>query len=103
MSETKRIRVALPTHLRMLAKVAGEVELEVAAPITQRSVLDALEERFPVLLGTIRDHKTKKRRAFLRFYACEQDLSHESPDALLPEEVASGKETYLIIGSLSGG
>jgi molybdopterin synthase sulfur carrier subunit len=103
MNERKQIRVALPTHLKMLAKVAGEVELEVAQPITQCSVLDALEERFPVLLGTIRDHDTKKRRAFLRFYACERDLSHESPDALLPEDVASGKETYLIIGSLSGG
>ena len=97
------IRVELPFHLRTLAKVTGEVQLDVAEPITQRSVLDALEERFPVLRGTIRDHVTKQRRAFLRFYACEQDLSHESPDALLPAAVATGDEPYLIVGALAGG
>ena len=97
------IRVVLPEHLRTLARVEGEVTLEVMAPITQRSVLDALEARYPMLSGTIRDHRTLKRRAYLRFFACEQDLSHESPDAPLPPEVASGKEPFLIIGAVAGG
>ena len=97
------IRVELPYHLRTLAKVNGEVELEVAGAVTQRAVLDALEARFPTLQGTIRDHVTKERRAFLRFFACEEDLSHESPDALLPEAVVSGKEPFLVIGAIAGG
>ena len=97
------IRVQLPYHLRTLAKVSGEVELEVKEPVTQRTVLDALEARFPMLQGTIRDHVTKERRAFLRFFACEEDLSHESPDAPLPEAVAAGKEPFLVIGAIAGG
>jgi len=97
------IRVILPPHLRTLAKVDGEVQLEVSGAVTQRSVLDALEARYPVLQGTIRDHVTKQRRAFLRFFACQEDLSHESPDAPLPEEVASGKEPYMVIGAIAGG
>jgi len=97
------IRVEIPYHLRTLASVQGEVQLEVAAPVTQRTVLDALEARYPMLRGTIRDHDTGKRRAFLRFYACEQDLSNESPDAPLPDAVASGAEPYLVIGALAGG
>ena len=97
------IRVVLPFHLRTLAKVNGEVQLEVEPPITQRSVLDALETRYPMLRGTIRDHVTHQRRAFLRFFACDQDLSHESPDAPLPEPVAAGQEPYLVIGALAGG
>ena len=97
------IRVMLPYHLRNLAKVDGEVELEVPAPVTQRTVLDALEKRYPVLSGTIRDHTTQQRRPFLRFFACEEDLSHESSDAPLPDEVASGKEPFLIIGAIAGG
>ena len=97
------IRLHLPYHLRNLAKVGAEVTIEVAAPITQRSVLDALEVRYPMLRGTIRDHVTQQRRAFLRFFACEEDLSHESTDALLPEAVASGKEPLLIIGAIAGG
>ena len=97
------IRVTLPTHLRTLAKVAGEVELEVSGPVTQRSVLDALEARYPMLKGTIRDHVTKERRAFIRFFACEEDLSHESPDAPLPEAVATGTEPFLVIGAIAGG
>jgi hypothetical protein len=97
------IRVELPQHLRTLAKVGREVQLEVEGPVTQRSVLDALEARYPMLCGTIRDHVTLKRRDFLRFFACEQDLSHESPDAPLPESVASGKEPLLIIGAIAGG
>ena len=97
------IRVQLPYHLRNLAKVNGEVKLEVAGAVTQRSVLDALEARFPMLQGTIRDHVTKERRAFLRFFACEEDLSHESPDAPLPEVVAAGKEPFLVIGAIAGG
>ncbi|MBV9623099.1 MAG: MoaD/ThiS family protein, partial [Acidobacteria bacterium] len=92
------IRVVLPPHLRSLAHVGGDVELEVAAPVTQRSILDALEARYPMLRGTIRDHVTLERRAFLRFFACEQDLSHEPSDAPLPEAVASGREPFLIIG-----
>ncbi len=97
------IRVELPYHLRKLAHVDGEVQLEVAGAITQRSVLDALEGRYPVLRGTIRDHDTGKRRAFLRFFACQQDLSHESPDAPLPEAVASGAEPFMVIGAIAGG
>ena len=97
------IRVQLPYHLRNLAKVGGEVELDVAGAVTQRSVLDALEARYPTLKGTIRDHVTQQRRPFLRFFACEEDLSHESPDAPLPEAVASGKEPFLVIGAIAGG
>jgi len=97
------IRVALPFHLRRLAGVDSEVQLEVSGTVTQRSVLDALEARYPMLRGTIRDHGTLKRRAFLRFFACEQDLSHESPDMPLPEAVATGTEPYLIIGAIAGG
>ena len=97
------IRVALPTHLRTLAGVSDDVLLEVAGPVTQRTVLDALEARFPTLRGSIRDHVTKKRRAFVRFFACSEDLSHESPDAPLPEAVASGAETFCVIGAIAGG
>ncbi len=97
------IRIILPTHLRNLAHVGSEVTLEVAAPITQRSVLDALEARYPMLRGTIRDHVTLQRRAFLRFFACEEDLSHEQPDNPLPEAVASGKEPFIVIGAIAGG
>jgi len=97
------IRVVLPFHLRTLARVDGEVELEVNGPVTQRSVLDALEARYPMLCGTIRDHVTQQRRAFVRFFACEEDLSHESPDAPLPEAVASGAEPFLVIGAIAGG
>ena len=97
------IRVLLPLPLRTLARVDGEVELHVEGEVTQRSVLDALEERHPVLRGTIRDHVTRERRAFVRFFACEQDLSHEPPDAPLPEEVLSGKEPLLIVGAIAGG
>jgi molybdopterin converting factor small subunit len=97
------IRVVLPAHLRTLARVDGEVQLDVAGPVTQRTVLDALEARYPMLRGTIRDHATLKRRAFVRFFACEQDLSHESPDAPLPEAVASGVEPFLIVGAMAGG
>lgn len=97
------IRVVLPAHLRILAKVTGEVELEIAGPVTQRSILDALEARYPPLRGTLRDYGTLKRRPFVRFFACEEDLSHESPDAPLPEAVASGKEPFLIVGAIAGG
>ncbi|HXZ32214.1 MAG TPA: MoaD/ThiS family protein [Terriglobales bacterium] len=97
------IRVILPPHLRTLARVSGDVELEIAGPVTQRSVLDALEARYPMLRGAIRDHVTLQRRAFLRFFACEEDLSHESPDAPLPEAVASGKEPFMVIGAIAGG
>ena len=97
------IRVVLPVHLRTLARVDGEVMLDVASPVTQRSVLDALEARYPMLRGTIRDHGTLKRRAFVRFFACEQDLSHESPDAPLPDAVATGAEPFLIVGAMAGG
>ena len=97
------IRVELPQHLRTLAKVGREVELEVEGPVTTRSVLDALEARYPMLRGTIRDHVTLKRRDFLRFFACQQDLSHDPPDNPLPQEVASGKEPFLIIGAIAGG
>src|SRR2546423_1264373 len=97
------IRVVLPPHLRTLARVSGELELEVGPPATQRSVLDALEARYPMLGGTIRDHVTQKRRPFVRFFACEQDLSHESPDAPLPEPVATGAEPFLVVGAIAGG
>jgi molybdopterin synthase sulfur carrier subunit len=97
------IRVELPAHLRTLAGVKGEVTLEVAGQVTLRAVLDALEARYPTLCGTIREHGTLKRRSFLRFFACEEDLSHESPDALLPEAVANGKEPLLIVGAIAGG
>lgn len=97
------IRVVLPHHLRTLAGVGGEVELDVQGELTQRSVLDALETRFPMLRGTIRDHGTQTRRPFIRFFACEQDLSHESPDTALPDEVASGKEPLIVLGAIAGG
>ncbi len=97
------IRIILPHHLRTLAHVGAEVAIEVEGPITQRSVLNALEARHPMLRGTIRDHVTQQRRPVLRFFACEEDLSHESPDVLLPEAVASGKEPFLIIGAIAGG
>ena len=97
------IRVELPAHLRTLSGVNGEVTLDVEGLITQRSVLDALEARYPMLRGAIRDHVTQQRRPFLRFYACQEDLSHESPDALLPDSVASGNEPFLIIGAIAGG
>ena len=97
------IRVELPYHLRTLAKVDGEVQLDVDGQVTQRSVLDALEARYPMLRGTIRDQVTGKRRPFLRFFACEEDLSHESPDAPLPDAVATGKEPLLIVGAIAGG
>ena len=97
------IRVVLPAHLRTLARVDGEVKLDVEDPVTQHSVLDALEARYPMLRGTIRDQVTQRRRAFVRFFACEQDLSHESPDAPLPEAVARGAEPFLIVGAMAGG
>lgn len=97
------IRVVLPQHLRTLAKVGSEVTVEVSGAVTQRSVLDALETAYPMLRGTIRDHVTQERRPFLRFFACEEDLSHESPDAPLPDAVASGKEPFLVIGAIAGG
>ncbi|HJT19575.1 MAG TPA: MoaD/ThiS family protein [Nitrospira sp.] len=97
------IRVVLPQHLRTLARVSGEVTLEVAGPVTQRSVLDALEARYPMLRGTVRDHATHKRRPFIRFFACEQDLSHDSPDDPLPEAVVNGEEAFLIVGAMAGG
>jgi molybdopterin synthase sulfur carrier subunit len=97
------IRVVLPAHLRILAKVTGEVSLEVAGVVTQRSVLDALEARYPMLSGTIRDHVTQVRRPFIRFFLCGEDWSHESPDAPLPEAVVNGTEPFLLIGAISGG
>ena len=97
------IRVVLPAHLRTLARAGGEVELEVAGAATQRSVLDALEARYPMLRGTIRDHVTQQRRPFVRFFGCGEDLSHESPDAPLPEAVASGAEPFLLVGAIAGG
>src|SRR5947199_6259851 len=97
------IRVVLPAHLKTLAHADGEVKLEVAGQVTQRSVLDALEARYPMLRGTIRDHVTQQRRAFLRFFACEQDLSHDSPDAPLPDAVVSGKEPLIVLGAIAGG
>jgi molybdopterin synthase sulfur carrier subunit len=97
------IRVQLPQHLRTLAKVQGEVQLEIEGPVTQRSVLDALETRYPMLKGTIRDHVSQQRRAFMRFFACEEDLSLESPDSPLPDAVVNGKEPFLVIGAIAGG
>ena len=97
------IRVVLPAHLRTLAKVEGEVTLDVEGPVTQRSVLDAIEARYPMLLGTLRDHVTQKRRPFVRFFACGEDLSHESPDAPLPDAVTTGKEPFLVVGAIAGG
>jgi molybdopterin synthase sulfur carrier subunit len=97
------IRVVLPTHLQTLAGVDGEVALDVRGSVTQSTVLDALETRYPVLRGTIRDHSTQRRRAFVRFYACERDLSHEPADAPLPEAVASGTEPFLVVGAIAGG
>jgi molybdopterin synthase sulfur carrier subunit len=100
---THTVRVALPYHLRNLAKVGAEVSLDMPSPVTLRAVLDALEARYPMLRGTIREHDTNKRRPFLRFFACEEDLSHDSPDNPLPEAVAAGKEPLLIIGAIAGG
>jgi hypothetical protein len=97
------IRVELPAHLRTLARVTGEVSIAIDGPVTQRAVLDAIEARYPMLRGTIRDHGSLKRRPFLRFFACECDLSHEAPDAPLPEAVVSGREPYLIVGAMAGG
>jgi hypothetical protein len=97
------IRVVLPAHLRTLAEVGGEVKVTITGPVTQRAVLDALETRYPVLAGTIRDHVTHRRRAFVRFFACEQDLSHDSPDAPLPAAVATGAEPFLVVGAIAGG
>jgi sulfur-carrier protein len=97
------IRVVLPAHLRTLARINGEVHLDITGPVTQRSVLDALEARYPMLRGTIRGHHGGPRRAFIRFFACEQDLSHEPPDDPLPEAVAAGTEPYLVVGAMAGG
>ena len=97
------IRVVLPYHLRNLAKVEDEVQLDVPAPVTLGSVLDALEARFPVLRGTIRDHGTQKRRAFIRYFACKEDLSHESPDTPLPEDILAGDEPFMVVGAMAGG
>jgi hypothetical protein len=97
------IRVVLPVHLRTLARVDGEVQLHVEGQVTQRSVLDALEARYPMLRGTIRDHVTQKRRAFVRFFACEEDLSHELPDTPLPHAVATGAESFVVLGAMAGG
>lgn len=101
--DNRMIRVVLPQHLRTLARVNGEVTLDVTGPVTQRSILDALESRYPMLRGTIRDHITLKRRPFIRFFAVEQDLSHESPDSPLPDAVAKGVEPLLIVGAMAGG
>jgi molybdopterin converting factor small subunit len=97
------IRVVLPAHLRTLARVNGEVKIDVVGPATQRSVLDALEAAYPMLRGTIRDHVTHKRRSFVRFFACEEDLSHEPPDFPLPDAVANGDEPFLVVGAMAGG
>ncbi|MEO8256014.1 MAG: MoaD/ThiS family protein [Acidobacteriota bacterium] len=97
------IRVELPAHLRTLARVGGEVQIDVAAPVTLRSVLDALEACYPVLRGTIRDHGTRKRRPYVRFYACTEDLSHQPPDTPLPDSVVSGTEPFLVVGAMAGG
>jgi sulfur-carrier protein len=97
------IRVALPAHLRILARIEGEVRLEIEGAVTQRTVLDALEARYPALGGTLRDHTTQQRRPFVRFFACEQDLSHESPDTPLPAAVAAGTEPFLVVGAIAGG
>ncbi len=97
------VRVTLPAHLRAMAKVHGEVLLEVPGEVTQRSVLDALEERYPMLRGTIRDRATARRRAFVRFFACEEDLSHDEPDTPLPERVVAGEEPFMVVGAMAGG
>ncbi len=97
------IRVVLPAHLRTLARVNGDVQVEVSGAVTQRSILDALEAAYPMLRGTLRDHVTQQRRPFVRFFACQEDLSHESPDAPLPDAVASGAEPFLIVGAIAGG
>jgi sulfur-carrier protein len=97
------IRVILPPHLRQIAGTGAEVQLEVAGPVTQRAVLDALEARYPMLRGTMRDHVTQQRRPYLRFFACREDLSHEPPDALLPEAVARGEEPFRVLGAIAGG
>ena len=97
------IRVVIPYHLKTLAGVTGEVALDVSDPVTLRAVLDAVEARYPMLRGTIRDHGTGKRRDFIRFYACEQDFSNDSPDTLLPEAIATGKEPFLVVGAIAGG
>jgi sulfur-carrier protein len=97
------IRVVLPAHLRALARVGGEVHLDITGPVTQRTVLDALEARYPMLRGTIRGHVSGPRRAFIRFFACERDLSHDPPDDLLPDAIAAGTEPYLIVGAMAGG
>jgi hypothetical protein len=97
------IRVVLPAHLRTLARVGGEVELDVEGAVTQRAILDALEARYPVLRGTIRDHVTQKRRAFVRFFACQEDMSQEPPDAPLPDAVATGAEPFMVVGAMAGG
>lgn len=97
------IRVYLPAHLRTLARVSSEVQIEVEGPVTQRSILDALEAMYPMLRGTIRDHTTQQRRPFVRFFACEEDLSHESPDAPLPDAVVTGAEPFMIVGAIAGG
>ena len=97
------IRVELPAHLRTLARISGEVQLHIAEPITQRTILDTLEGRYPMLRGTIRDHSTQQRRPFLRFFACEEDLSHQSPDTPLPEAITTAAEPFLIIGAIAGG
>ncbi len=97
------IRVSLPAHLRTLARLEGDVVVQVEGPVTQRSVLDALEDSYPMLRGTIRDHVTQRRRPFMRFFACAQDLSHESPDALLPAAITAGAEPFMIVGAMAGG
>ena len=97
------IRVELPAHLRTLAQVGREVQIEVEGPVTQRAILDAIEAKYPMLRGTIRDHVTQVRRPFLRFFACEEDLSHESPDAELPADVQNGREPYMVVGAIAGG
>ena len=97
------IRIVLPAHLRKLARVDGELQVDVAGPVTQRAVLDALEERYPMLRGTIRDQVTQRRRPYVRFFACQQDLSHEAPDAPLPDPVAAGAEPFLVVGAMAGG
>ena len=97
------IQIVLPAHLRILAQVGSDVELDIAAPVTQRKILDALEARYPMLSGTLRDHVTLQRRPFVRFFACGEDISHESPDTPLPEAIANGKEPFLIVGAIAGG